>query len=187
MAIEVEIVNGPDALDIAIAVGTILAATVAGWAAWIANRQNKRLTERRLHFASWAEYGDTLDDSFIHLAITNDSFRPITLRQVGFMIPGSSNVISVPRPDESSVPLDVTLRDGQASEWTFPFRDYVAGVRQHGDVIEYFAVDTRGVRHSSPYSGKRWQRIKLRYVNWRDIRRLRRNINQAVDKALDKR
>jgi hypothetical protein len=42
------------------------------------------------------------------------------------------------------------LRDGEASEWEFPFSDYVAGLRQHGDVVQYFAVDTRGVFHSAP-------------------------------------
>jgi hypothetical protein len=190
MAVEVEIVNGPDALDIAVAVGTILAVTVAGWAAWIANRQNKRLTERRLHFASWLAHPRAGKEASIHLIITNDSFRPITLRRVGLMIPGTEHEISLPQPGEP--PLDVTLRDGQASEWAFPFSEYVAGLRQHGDVVQYFAIDTRGVFHSAPYSGKPWQRlklrIKLRYDNWQDKRRFKRElaeIREARKQARD--
>jgi hypothetical protein len=59
MAIEVEIVNSP-VLDIAIAVGTIGAALAAAWAAWVGNRQNKRLTERKLHFGYWTDTARTI-------------------------------------------------------------------------------------------------------------------------------
>jgi hypothetical protein len=176
MTYRVDVVN--DLLSVLTAAGTLTAALAAAWAAWVANQQNKRLTERRLHLVSVdTPAGKELRE--IELVATNDSMRPITVRQVGLRSVDGQPVITTPLAT-GSTPLPVTLQDGSAGQWYFPFPAYLDAIVQHGPALQLFATDARGVTYTAWISGSLWQRTRLRVVRYRNARKLRRRVRDEV-------
>jgi hypothetical protein len=181
--IEVEVVNDPGLLDFLIAFGTVCAAAAAAGAAWVANRQNKRLTTRRLHFQLGSI--DVLGPSHatMTLVVTNDSFRPITLKDVGFKYAGSSRTeIIVSSANARGPALPVTLQDGAAAEWEFNANDLIQHLGQSRAILQMGALDSRGVEHTQWVSREPIKRIPMRLRRWhrqrRQVRAFRKQIAQ---------
>jgi hypothetical protein len=118
------------------------AAIAAAWAAFVANQQNKRLTERKLRFQSRIEVKGPTSAQVI-LTVSNDSFRPVSLVNVGFMPSGDLAVIN--RDDViDGTTLPVTLQDGEAGEWSFDADKLIGAVAQPIGGCRWFLADTRG-------------------------------------------
>jgi hypothetical protein len=178
MPIEVEIVNDSGSLDVVIAVGTVGAALAAAWAAWVANRQNKRLTEPRLRFQSGIEVQGP-KSAVVRLVVTNDSFRPTTVRRVGWMPAGELALFNQDNAIEGT-PLPVTLQDGEGGEWSFDAALLIGALAEHGPVLQMFAVDSHGVLHTQWHTGNVWRRLRVLQNRRRNLRRFKREARRTI-------
>jgi hypothetical protein len=180
MAVQVELVNGPSLLDILIAVGTLGAAIAAAYAARMANLQNKRLTERKLRFqvvyaATTRAEGDRFQ---IRLAVSNDSFRPITVVGVGFRLhPHESDDLARESDAGGGTKLPTTLQDGGLCEWAFDAGQsldrLVGALHDEPALVEVYARDSHGVVHRDWCAKGRWRRMQESYAYRRQEKRRR--------------
>jgi hypothetical protein len=180
MAVQVELVNGPSLLDVLIAVGTLGAAVAAAYAAWMANIQNKRLTERKLRFrvgyaTTAPREGDRLQ---VRLAVSNDSSRPITVVEVGFRLhPHESDDLARESDAADGTELPMTLQDGGLCQWVFDAGQsldrLVAALHEEPALVEVYARDAHGVVHSDWCARGRWRRMRESYVHRRQEKRRR--------------
>lgn len=77
MAVQLKTVNGPGPVDILVVAGTAGAASAATYAARMANRENKRLTECQLR-SRFDDASDPATDpnlTQLVLSVANDRFR----------------------------------------------------------------------------------------------------------------
>lgn len=153
MALEVEVVNGPGLVDILVAAGTTGAAVAAAYAAWMANRENKRLTERmlRFRFDYASDPGSDPEHAQLRLTISNDCFRPITVSEVGFLVHAGGST-RADREDRATLAVTTILQDGGFGQWPFePGRAVdrvIVALEDEPALVEMFARDSHGVRHS---------------------------------------
>lgn len=181
MAIEVEIVNGPDLVDILVAAGTLGAALAAAWAAWVANRQNQRLTERKLRFQRGFDYGvGSVSPPRMRVVVTNDSFRPITITDIGFMLPGEERFAT--HQDAEGTALPATLKDGEAGEWLFDMNTVLSSLVDHGPAVQIYALDNHGVLHTTWFREGMWRRMKITLARRRQRRKFIRQAKKELER-----
>jgi hypothetical protein len=185
VAIEVQIVGGPSWIDVAIAVGTIGAAVAAAWAAWVATRQNQRMMRRSLRFKQDRIRVLGPSAATTTMIVTNDSFRAITVKDVGFKYAGSGRldvIVSAFGGDALEGPtLPITLQDGESAEWAFNANDLMQPLGTKRALMQMAALDSRGVEYTEWVSHEPLKRIRMRIEEWRGQRRQTKQIRKQYD------
>lgn len=145
-------------------------------------RQSRRLTTRKLHFASSGPAVEGPNLATLTTIVTNDSLRAITLKDVGLKIAGRARtevIVSTAEALRGPKP-PVTLRESEAAEWVFDASTLWDVLGAKRPIVQMAALDSRGVEYTQWYSRQRVKRIPMLLEERRRRRRQEREVTAVL-------